>query len=438
MKNIDTSHRFLKKRLEEDQKQLRYLHELSLLSPNSLNFGRLLALKIERLTTLLNLNEKELSRYRPNEPSPSEGDLVALILRDPPISQVLFKKKGIDDLFHVSLLTACNVMVESVGNLGVRYQQTIPLKKTKKRKAPRSTASESEEVVIESEKTLSTEYVVRTIKINSSTRMSIVPLAFSLSLSIRVGTKGKKVDLVALTRTHFPLIAITNESQWMDAELKLLLRDVYPNLDDGATGSVNWYFFANCLHRRFLKATATKQIEENSRPFSITDWRYFHEKFFDSNSFVTSEKIVAFWKWFGPIMQTLRFKKHISALWYSGLLFGFVSKEVCCYELEGQRDGTFIVRFSEKFPGLFAVAFVFEDGSPDRVKHYLVKPEDTGSQKSLPDFLREKTQFKYLLRYEYKDNQLSLIQKETALKPFYSKSRITSNSGDIGYQHQVY
>ena len=28
----------------------------------------------------------------------------------------------------------------------------------------------------------------------------------------------------------------------------------------------------------------------------------------------------------------------------------------------------------------------------ERVKHYLVKPEDMGSQKSLPDFLREKAQ----------------------------------------------
>jgi len=247
------------------------------------------------------------------------------------------------------------------------------------------------------------------------------------------------VEVTASTRGHYPLIAITNESQWMDAELKLLLKDIFPNHDDvHHHGSVSWNSFANCLHRRFLRATVTKQTEDNARPFSATDWKYFHERFFDSSRHVTCEKIIAFWKWFGPIMQTLRFKKHISSLWLSGMLFGFVSKEVCCYELEQQRDGTFIVRFSEKFPGLFAVAFVFDDGSSERVKHYLVKPEDTGSQKSLPDFLREKTQFKYLLRYEHRDNQLCLVQKENALKPFYSKTRIATTTPEMGYKAQVY
>ena len=99
-------------------------------------------------------------------------------------------------------------------------------------------------------------------------------------------------------------------------------------------------------------------------------------------------------------MQTLRFKKHINALWFSGLLLGMVSKEDCNKELEKQRDGTFLVRFSVGNPGLFAIAFVYDDGRVgERVKHYLVKPEDTGSQKSLPDFLREKAQLKYILRF---------------------------------------
>ncbi len=42
--------------------------------------------------------------------------------------------------------------------------------------------------------------------------------------------------------------------------------------------------------------------------------------------------------------------------------------------------------------GLFAVAYVSDDPN-ERVKHYLVKHEDISSNKTLPDFLREKPQF---------------------------------------------
>lgn len=287
------------------------------------------------------------------------------------------------------------------------------------------------------------DFIVRNVHVNTSTRMSVVPLSFSISLLVRSVVGGKKSRFSLSSSSTHPIIAITNESQWMDAEYKLLVKDLFGG--DDVLSTIEWCYFANVLHRRFLKATK-QTAADPSRPFSLGDWRFFHEKFFQNCDVISSDQIVSFWKWFGPIMQTLRFKKHINSLWFSGILFGIVSKEFCTKHLENQRNGTFIVRFSEKFPGLFAVAYVCDDGEVgeggtcERVKHYLVKPEDTGSQKSLPDFLHEKEQFKYLLRFDFRERQLECVEKDIALKGFYSKSRITPSArpGDIGYQTQVY
>ena len=85
--------------------------------------------------------------------------------------------------------------------------------------------------------------------------------------------------------------------------------------------------------------------------------------------------------------------------------------------LVGQPEGTFLIRFSETYPGLFAVGYVSDDPS-EKVKHYLVKPEDTGSQKTLPDFLREKPQFQHLYQLDPNTNQLCRYPKDSILQSF--------------------
>jgi hypothetical protein len=77
-----------------------------------------------------------------------------------------------------------------------------------------------------------------------------------------------------------------------------------------------------------------------------------------------------------------------------------MTKEECNKALATQNLGTFLIRFSESNPGMFAIAYVYEkqtDGV-EKIKHFLVKSEDIGSNKSLPDFLREKELFQYLLK----------------------------------------
>jgi len=147
---------------------------------------------------------------------------------------------------------------------------------------------------------------------------------------------------------------------------------------------------------------------------------------------VSNAQVSQFWSWFGQVTQTLRFKRHINSLWFNGLIYGIITKEDCNRALSNHGVGAFLIRFSETYPGLFAVAYV-SDEPPFEVKHYLVKPEDTGSQKTLPDFLREKPQFQYLYQYipettppspnshNNHSSQANCQPKDHVLSVYYSK-----------------
>lgn len=86
---------------------------------------------------------------------------------------------------------------------------------------------------------------------------------------------------------------------------------------------VSWPQFANGLHHHFLKATR----QEPGRPprcIKAHEFDFIHKKFFKGQSMVTSFQANRFWSWFGPVTQTLRFKRHIATLWLTGfVLFTF-------------------------------------------------------------------------------------------------------------------
>jgi hypothetical protein len=104
------------------------------------------------------------------------------------------------------------------------------------------------------------------------------------------------------------------------------------------------------------------------------------------------------------------------------LIYGFITKEETNEFLRDQEVGTFLIRFSESFAGQFAIGYVSDDPS-DPVKHYLVRAEDAGTQKTLPDFLREKSQFRFLCQLDLASGVVTKYPKDAVLVPFYSKCK---------------
>lgn len=95
--------------------------------------------------------------------------------------------------------------------------------------------------------------------------------------------------------------------------------------------------------------------------------------------------------------------------------------------LVNQEVGTFLIRFSERHPGTFAIGYVIDDSDPEkRVRHYLIRPEDVSPPKKLlPDFLMECPQFSRFLQVSY-DLQTGTpkhrtIPKEIVLEPYGAK-----------------
>ncbi len=221
-------------------------------------------------------------------------------------------------------------------------------------------------------------------------------------------------------------IVITNESQWEGSEGILLKNTIF-----GKAKDVSWAHFANLLQHHFL--IVTRQDPENpSRALSRAELNFILNNLLGGKQVIVSRAFGEFWDWYGKCLQVLRYQRHIGSLWNAGLLLGFVSREDVNNALHGREPGTFLVRFSERHAGQFAVAYVGYE-LPRRVKHYLVQPTDTASsKKALPDFLCECHQFQKCLELRQAEAGPSLheVPKDEAFASFLSKvDRIDPGAG---------
>jgi len=120
-------------------------------------------------------------------------------------------------------------------------------------------------------------------------------------------------------------------------------------------------------------------------------------------------------------------------LWQNGLIYGFIAREDVEAALNNQEPGVFLMRFSERHNGQFAIAYTGTE-RPSKIKHYLVQPNDTSAKKTLPDFLQEQPQFGTVLILASDTNgnpTFMKCPKVQALEPYCGK-KMTTQSGD-GY-----
>jgi hypothetical protein len=247
----------------------------------------------------------------------------------------------------------------------------------------------------------------RSLRVAVSTRM--IPMSVEFSLLVPDGVESP----VAVPESH--LISITNESQWSEAAGKLLLRRVF-----GDAAEAPLAYFINIVHDFFLRAS--KQDVGVQRALGDGDLQYIHARWFDSSETVSAARASEFWHWFGPIVQMLKYKRHLGKLWIGGMIYGLVSKADCVQLLSPLPIGTFLIRFSETQLGAVAIAYR-DDDELDPVKHYLVRPEDVSTHKSLTDHLREKALFRTLLVLNLAESCAELVPKDEAFRLFYSKRK---------------
>jgi hypothetical protein len=69
------------------------------------------------------------------------------------------------------------------------------------------------------------------------------------------------------------------------------------------------------------------------------------------------------------------------------------------------------------------------------VKHYLVKNDDLGANKTLPDFLQQCDYFQYILKVDVQTAEITRMSKE-CLSKFYSKKKYSA-IGSNGYTDTI-
>eukprot|EP01094_Clydonella_sp_ATCC50884_P004862 TRINITY_DN1385_c0_g1_i1.p1 TRINITY_DN1385_c0_g1~~TRINITY_DN1385_c0_g1_i1.p1 ORF type:complete len:481 (-),score=121.80 TRINITY_DN1385_c0_g1_i1:474-1916(-) len=282
--------------VELELKELHGMHCSVVLDSPELHEARLLGQRLHVQQVRLEVLRRELHHF-------ASGDrslpcFAMLALQEQPIPQVMFKGKTIDDTY--TLLLVCGARDDIVSLSRVKAVLISEETTLKKSKAPLSNDEENVDV-------FQRRATFQSLKVNVSTRMSMVHLKFQVQVQQESGSSGS-IESVA----SYPIIVITNESQWCEAEGKIVLSDIF-----ASEGEVPWPQFANALHHHFLKATRQDPAAP-LRSLRLCEFEYIHTRIFDASPTIDQEQASRFWQWFGPVTQTIRFKRHVNNLWYQG------------------------------------------------------------------------------------------------------------------------
>eukprot|EP01087_Luapelamoeba_hula_P016737 TRINITY_DN516_c6_g1_i1.p1 TRINITY_DN516_c6_g1~~TRINITY_DN516_c6_g1_i1.p1 ORF type:complete len:751 (+),score=126.06 TRINITY_DN516_c6_g1_i1:143-2395(+) len=404
-KELDVEQRQTKMKIEEELAYLRQIISSHILDPPDLHKHSFLRQDLELQLKQVDLYHRELQTLV----QPGPRCIAALSIVKQPFPLIISKNKQIsDDELEVRLLTGAVTEIKSCA-----LAKAILIIDNHQTKGIAEKSLGDDEQPLD----LSKQTAKFPLKFLQGTRKNSVTLKFSMQLKVGQGETAMTTTVESEASRHF--VVITNEIQWQGSAGTLLKRDAF----DGQL-EITWPQFANALQRHVLKATKQDPVRP-TRCLSGYDLRYIKAKFFGNRDVLTQKDFDSFWGWFGKNLQMLRYQRHISNLWQQGLIYGFLTRVDVDGALQGQEPGTFLLRFSERHSGQFGVAYVGME-PPHKIKHYLIQKSDTaGAKKTLPDFLGDCPQFRFLLQLtanpQTGEAMFRKLLKDTCLKSYYSK-----------------
>lgn len=267
------------------------------------------------------------------------------------------------------------------------------------------------------------------------TRIKAVRLQFAVQVHFAnpMPHDAPAVTGVALVQSEpsAPFVVMTNENQWDVSAGLLLQRELF-----SAVAEAPWPVFANVLQMHYIKATRQDPLHP-LRCLSAAELAYIHEVKFERRPTIYLRDFERFWDWCGKVFHRIRHQRQLALLWLRGLIFGFCTKEDAEELLRPEQVGTFLLRFSERIAGQFAIAYVaMNKASGEReVKHYLLKPDDiAGPNKTIADFLRVHDKFLFVVekRLDFAPQPPLVVarhNKDVVLDEFYTKKNFTAIAG---------
>eukprot|EP01112_Ceratiomyxa_fruticulosa_P000033 TRINITY_DN0_c7_g1_i1.p1 TRINITY_DN0_c7_g1~~TRINITY_DN0_c7_g1_i1.p1 ORF type:complete len:749 (-),score=149.09 TRINITY_DN0_c7_g1_i1:247-2493(-) len=410
---LDQEQNTLKQQIDAELASLQQIDATFMLSPTEIRQVTYLIHELTVQSIQLELFHDELQLLV--HPQPTPPCIAALVIMEQPFPMVITKLKTLeDDPVLVQLLTASRTEFSHIGK--VRASMVIETQQATKSASTGSSSTkaiENEYAPIDE----SSHVAKFQLKFLNGTRKNPVTLKFSMSLQVAGGAGPVTIE----SPQSSPFIVITNECQYEESDGTILKKDSF-----GSNVDIPWPSFANKLQKHFLRATRQDPVKP-TRYLSRHELIYIHQNFFGGKPMVSQQSFDSFWAWFGKNLQKLRYQRHVCSMWQSGLIYGFISRHAVDEALRNEDPGTFLMRFSERHAGLFAVGYKIDDPDPEkRVRHYLVRPDDTaGAKKTLPDFLADCPLFSRILQLTIDsatgEPRLRSFPKDIVLEPYYSK-----------------
>eukprot|EP00005_Dracoamoeba_jomungandri_P008050 CAMPEP_0174269982 /NCGR_PEP_ID=MMETSP0439-20130205/42865_1 /TAXON_ID=0 /ORGANISM="Stereomyxa ramosa, Strain Chinc5" /LENGTH=631 /DNA_ID=CAMNT_0015359029 /DNA_START=52 /DNA_END=1947 /DNA_ORIENTATION=- len=410
---LKNQHQQLKESILEELRTLTCLFQQVILSPRNIHKVVILLQEVKKQQIQLELYMQELNCLTLDIHHPQRNQPVCvLVIVEQPFPMVVSKDKQLDeDPIVVQLMTGASVDVQSFSPVRVVMMCDNHQVQSNSNKAIQHDTQNMDNY------THSAKFF---LKFMTGTRKNPVRLKFGVQIQLQ--RQGQPQTVTVESDASRLFIVITNECQWEESEGILLKEEAF-----GDQQQITWPEFANVLQRHFLRATRQDFVTPR-RPLSVFDFDYFHQKFFAGQSHITQKDYDAFWDWYGKSLQKIRYQRgHVCQLFQEGLIYGFIPRNKVKEALIGEQVGTFLIRLSERHPGLFAVGYKTDDPNREKsVRHYLIKPDDIpGNKKTLPDFLKTCVMFQYLLQVtpEIENGQprLRKFQRDVVLHSYYSK-----------------
>lgn len=419
---LEREQREMKNMLEWADKQLTTLIDTVILDPQEMHLLLQLQQDLFEKMKQLELYHIELQGFQQENALPA----LALVIVSQPFPESVKQHKSIEEPITARLLTGAKCDIKP--NTVVRAEIINFSSNSNKAKKNSSLALEN------AEKQMSENGVIRftDLKFPTGTRLKSIRIKFTCRINV-TDSNGQIHSITVESNPSNPIVVKTNENQWYEAEGILLQKASFGNATE-----ITWQRLANWLQRRYLMATR-QSLQTPIRPLSHHDFNYIHKLKFDSAPTISTKDFDKFWEWCGPLLHKIRYQRHLCSLWTQGYICGFLTREEVDTVLKGQQVGTFLIRFSDRMPK-FAVSYQAADAfGQTRVKHYLLKADDThGAKKTLPDFLNTYRELLCILQIWTDKNTSKRIlrkcEKDAVLREYYSKK---SDQGFNGYEDDI-
>eukprot|EP01102_Stenamoeba_stenopodia_P021996 TRINITY_DN900_c0_g4_i1.p1 TRINITY_DN900_c0_g4~~TRINITY_DN900_c0_g4_i1.p1 ORF type:complete len:638 (-),score=115.22 TRINITY_DN900_c0_g4_i1:79-1992(-) len=385
-------HAELLKRIDSMIKQLDFLTCNVVLLPSELQQRDDMTHAADILRKRITLYKTEYDRRLSNDADDSPIATL-MIVKQPFPSLVLQQQQILPESLEVQLFTGVHCPIMDGGEVEALLQgeNLNTGGRAKKRKAQMGVPVTPSTKMLENQvHTMKNNVANMPVKFLLSSEKKLCHLKFVLRS--RNLNNGEVLEIES--ESSNPLFILCHQNQFAYCEGELLKKEAFGS----NIMPIPWPKLANCLQRQFLRTMRqAERNEEHMRPLSMLDLSYIHQKRFDGSPKISMTHFDKFWEWYGKFLHMFRYQRHISRMWWRGLILPFIGRETADSML-GKKPGTFLIRPSDPFPGQLVISYISPHGAN---QHYLVSHEDV-AKKSLASFVIEKNLLSVALQFDYK------------------------------------